>query len=189
MGKIEQEGKKRRQRKDLQKLILGSVALAGALSVAAVAPNVLSALDDLGIAPGNREQEIIKRSRERLARRGLLKYEGKFLRLTPKGERTLRVLELKDPLASKSLRWDGRWRVLIFDIPEGRKAVRQQIRNLLTKVGFVRLQDSVWLYPYDAEDIITLIKADLRIGRDVLYLIVDFLEQETPYLRYFGLQR
>ena len=49
-------------------------------------------------------------------------------------------------------------------------------------IGFVRLQDSVWVYPYDCEDLITLLKADFRVGKDVLYLIVDSIENDK-YLR------
>jgi hypothetical protein len=46
----------------------------------------------------------------------------------------------------------------------------------------------VWLYPYDCEDVIVLLKADLKIGKDVLYMIVDELEFDQPYCRYFGLE-
>lgn len=187
MGKIEEEGRQKKRKRDIQKVILGTVALAGVLSAAAVAPGVLGALRQLGVKPAAREKEIIKRSRERLVKRGLLAYQGKMLRLTPRGEEKLRALELAEFGVEKPRRWDGRWRVLIFDIPERRRAVRARVRRILGQIGFMRLQDSVWLYPYDCEDAITLIKADLKIGRDVLYLIVDMLEYEAPYRRHFGL--
>ena len=41
--------------------------------------------------------------------------------------------------------WDGKWRVLIFDINE-RRRLRTQLRRLLDGVGFVRLQDRL-AYP------------------------------------------
>ena len=31
------------------------------------------------------------------------------------------------------------------------------------------------------------LKADFHVGKDVLYLIVDALEHDTPYRRHFGL--
>ena len=86
---------------------------------------------------------------------------------------SLGVREYQLPLHK---RWDGKWRILIFDIPERRKILREKIRNTLHSVGFVRLQDSVWAYPYDCEDFVALLKADFRVGNDLLYMIVEELE-------------
>ena len=55
-------------------------------------------------------------------------------------------------------------------------------------IGFVRLQDSVWVYPYDCEDLIVLLKADFKIGKDVLYMIVDEMEGDTHLRKEFGLR-
>lgn len=179
MGTQEAVNRKRSQRAHIQKLILGTVATIGVVGVALVAPGVLGAMHKLGLLPSSRQLEIIKRSRIRLVKRGLLRYEGSNLRLTQKGELVLRRFELQDFKFKKPKRWDRKWRVLIFDIPERRKGLRQKIRYTLTAIGFVRLQDSVWVYPYDCEDLITLLKSDLKVGKDVLYLIVDSLENDT----------
>lgn len=77
--------------------------------------------------------------------------------------------------------------MLIFDIPEQKKGLREKIRTTLQRVGFVRLQDSVWIYPYDCEDLITLLKADFKVGKDMLYMIVDTLEYDSPLRSQFGL--
>lgn len=187
MGKLEEKSAKRKRRVDLQKVILNVVAGAGILAVGLIAPNALGALGKLGIIPTRRYKDAIVASRARLVRRGLLVYEDKKLRLTPKGEDQLRHLELKDFKFKTPKRWDGRWRVLIFDIPERRKGLRDKVRLTLSRVGFVRLQDSVWLYPYPCEDLLTLLKADFRIGKDMLYMIVDTLEYDTPFRKKFGL--
>jgi CRISPR-associated endonuclease Cas2 len=188
MGQMEEKSRKKKKKADLRKIILASVALAGGLAVAAIAPNVLGAMAKLGMLPAKREKEIIKRSRKRLIDSGLLVYRDHVLQLTQKGERALRFLELTEFSLKKPKRWDGRWRVLIFDIPETRRRVRARVREVLSKIGFTRLQDSVWLYPYDCEDAVVLLKADLKVGKDILYLIVDELEYAEPHLRHFGLK-
>jgi DNA-binding transcriptional regulator PaaX len=76
---------------------------------------------------------------------------------------------------------------LIFDIPEYRKSTRDRIRETLRIIGFVRLQDSVWAYPYDCEDLITLLKADFKIGKDMLYLVVEAMENDASLRRHFGI--
>lgn len=171
----------------MQQLILSSVAAAGLLSVALVAPNVLAAFQKLGLTPTRRQPDSIRAARNRLVRNGLLRWEGNLLRLTDKGERQLRYWRLRDFGMPRPKKWDGRWRVLIFDIPEKRRRVRLQIRTTLSMIGFVRLQDSVWVYPYDCEDLITLLKADYKVGKDMLYMIVDTLEYDTPLRHTFGL--
>ena len=171
----------------MQKLVLNTVGAVGVIGVGLIAPGVLGALGKLGLMPGKRQTDSIRAARQRLVQRGFLAWEGKKLRLTAKGERRLRLLELHDYQIKKPKRWDKRWRVLIFDIPEKRKGLRDKVRRTLATVGFVRLKESVWIYPYDCEDLITLLKADFRIGRDMLYMIVDTLEYDDPVRTRFNL--
>ena len=189
MGKLEQQSKIRTRRKNIQNIILGTVAVDGLLSVAVVAPNVIGAMAKLGIIPTKRQKEIIKRSRQRLIERGLLEYKEGFLKLTTKGEVELRGAEIRGFRLEKPTKWDKKWRVLIFDIKEKRKILRDKVRRTLVSVGFVRLQDSVWIYPYDCEDLITLLKADFKIGKDLLYMIVDELEYDLPLRQRFNLPK
>ena len=51
------------------------------------------------------------------------------------------LLNLKD----KTDKWDGKWRVVIFDIPEVNKRIRQALRETLKVLGFWPLQKSVWI--------------------------------------------
>ena len=189
MGILETETWKRTRNKNLQKIILEVIATAGLLSVVAVAPGVIQALGMLGsIGKKKRQLEIITNSRKRLVIHGLLQYtpDG-FLKLTPKGETKLQQLELHDYKIKKPRRWDKKWRLLIFDIREERKVLRNKIRRTLVAIGFTRLQDSVWVYPYDCEDLIALLKADFKIGRDVLYIIADTIENDTWLKKQFNL--
>jgi DNA-binding transcriptional regulator PaaX len=187
MRKLEEKSRKRLQKRNLQKLILSTVKVAGLLSAGLFAPNVLKAMNGLGILSYPRQKESINASRNRLMRRGLLEFKGKSLCLTKRGESVLRRLEAKDFRLKKPKRWDGKWRVLIFDIPEKRKVLRERVREMLTMIGFVRLQDSVWIYPYDCEDLIKLFKADLNVGKGMIYMIVDELEYDTSLKKSFKL--
>lgn len=187
MGKIEKDVRERHRRANIKKIILASVAVAGILGVGLVAPNVLGAMARLGILPHKRQKEAIASSRARLVQRGFLEYKNKMLSLTAKGEATLRRFELCDYRMKKPKRWDGLWRVLIFDIPEKRKRLRDQVRRMLLAIGFTRVQDSVWLYPYDCEDLIMLLKADFKIGEDLLYLVVERMEYDGAHREHFGL--
>jgi len=175
------------QKIPLEEIILKTVGAAGLVAVALLAPNALSAMSKLGFIPSKRQREYIHASKDRLLKRGLLKYENGKLLLTRSGEDRLRRLKILDYQFKKPYRWDRKWRVLIFDVPEKRKSLRNKIRETLLLIGFRHLQDSVWIYPYDCEDIVTLLKADFRIGKDLLYMVVEKLEYDRSFREYFDL--
>jgi DNA-binding transcriptional regulator PaaX len=187
MGMLEEESKKRSRRKNLQKIILDMVASAGILSIALLAPNALKILREFGYKTGKRQGEIIGNSRRNLVKAGLMEYDGRFLRLTPKGEAKLRQLKVNDFKLQVPKKWDRKWRIIIFDIKEERRNLREKIRRTFNLIGFVRLQDSVWVYPYDCENLVTLLKADFKIGKDLLYLIVDAIENDKNLKKEFDL--
>ena len=194
MGKLEQKSVKfgpgrgkLRGRQHLKKVILSCVALAGMLAVGLVAPNVIGAMAKLGIISTKRQREYINNSCRRLVKYGLLEQRGYNVSVTSEGQIILRRLKLADFKIKRPKRWDGKWRVLIFDIPEKTRFLRDQVRATLISIGFVCLQKSVWVYPYDCEDLITLLKADFKIGTELLYMIVDSLENDEDLQNVFAL--
>ena len=189
MGILEEGSRSRTRRNDLRLMILNTIKVAGVLGLFMVAPNVLSGMKKLGLLPSIRQKDVVNRSCHQLVRQGLLTWEGKRLRITSKGEGQLRALELNRYDIPKPRRWDKKWRVLIFDIPEKQRALRNRIRDTLRAIGFEQLQGSVWGYPYDCEDLMTLLKADFHVGRNMLYMVVDALEYDTRLRQEFGLKR
>ncbi len=184
---MEEKYRKGRRNRNIRKAILATVKVAGLLAVATLAPNSIQYLKSLGIVPGKRQKEIMSASKDRLINIGLLKYENGFLELTKKGEAELQLLEINDWKINKPKKWDGRWRVLIFDIPETRRPLRDKVRRTLSSIGFLRLQDSVWVYPHACEDLVNLLKADFKVGKDLLYLIVDSIENDGQLRKSFNL--
>jgi len=190
---IEGGVQKRARRNAVRNTLISVIAAVPLLTVAMAAPKVLSALEATSldnIFPRSPKQRI-RENISRLKRKGYIRFENiddkNILRLTALGERELRRIESHTLLVRKPRRWDRRWRVVIFDIAEPRKAKRDAIRRLLIRIGFLRLQDSVWVYPYDCEDVIALLKADIRIGKELLYLIADAVEFDAPLRKHFKL--
>ena len=121
----------------IQKIILETVKLAGLIGVAAIAPSVLGTMKKIGFITHPRQIESIKRSRDTLIKRGLLENKNEQLKITQGGKRYLfRCLSLGDNKElNKNKKWDGKWRVIIFDVPESRRFDRTNIRQAL--VGFI----------------------------------------------------
>ena len=69
--------------------------------------------------------------------------------LTKKGDE--RILRIKKRLGLQPRRKDGKWQMIIFDVPETKKNLRDILRSTLRFLGYEYLQDSVWVCPYDVE--------------------------------------
>ena len=126
MGVLEKSAARNRRRNKIVEIILKTVTAAGILSVALLPPNALQFLRCLKTEDADKIKSIIfKTAAARLAKQGLVEFNkterGTFLRLTPAGEKKLRLLELDNFEIPKPKRWDKRWRVVIFDIKEVRR--------------------------------------------------------------------
>ena len=175
------------RKRNVQGLILKVLYTSGLVSVALLAPNVILAMNKAGLLPGRRQKESINTSRNRLIKKGFVEFHEGRLRITQKGKDFLAKEDMYMKFQNEHKKWDGKWRILVFDIPEKRRLVRNRIRRALVSIGFMRLQDSVWIYPYNCEDLVTLLKADFKIGKDVLYMVVEELEYDGSVRSYFGL--
>ena len=69
----------------------------------------------------------------------------RLYRLSMQGR--LRVLGGRDPEEQWARAWDGHWRMVVFDVPVGQNAQRDQLRRRLRDRGFGHLQNSVWITP------------------------------------------
>lgn len=187
MGNLEQKSRKRGKRKNLQQVILATIGTVGVLGIGMLAPNVIGAMAKLDIIPNKRQKEYISSSANKMVKKGLLKYNGKFYELTSLGKTLLRRWEFGNFKFNKPRKWDRKWRVIIFDIPDKKRRIRDHIRYLFKSAGFYLLQESVWVYPYDCEDIIALLKTDFGVGKDMLYLIVEELENDRHLREEFSL--
>ena len=185
---MEQESLKRRKKQNLQRALLLTLATVGLVAWAVMVPNTLRLLKYL---PGDPIRYRLRTAAGKLVAKKyavwIKKGNAYCLRLTEKGKKALAFEQSVLSLKSQKRKWDGRWRIVTFDVPERRRGVRGRLRVTMKSVGFVLLQESVWVYPYDCEEFMTLLKAELKIGRNVLYVIADSIEQDSMLRKHFNL--
>lgn len=75
----------------------------------------------------------------------------RIYKLTPKG--AIAAMGGKDPCANWNQPWDGLWRLVVFDMPQERRAERLLLHRALREHGLGRLQGSVWISPRPLEDL------------------------------------
>ena len=71
--------------------------------------------------------------------------------LTPKGEKEAFFAYLNGEASAykpPKQKWDKKWRIIFFDIPEKKRHLRDYLRTVIKFIGFKEFQKSIWIYPY-----------------------------------------
>ena len=99
----------------------------------------------------NKSKKTLLSSLSRLKKAGFINIKGKSFLLSLEGrQEALSAFinaEINIYLEKKHV-WDGKWRMVFFDIPETKRQYRDYLRNLLKLIGFKEFQRSIWIYPY-----------------------------------------
>ncbi|MFA6446454.1 MAG: hypothetical protein WCW14_04380 [Candidatus Paceibacterota bacterium] len=173
----------------VKQAVIASIGIAGIITLATIAPNAIQMLEKFGITKKlNRQSKYSYfKTLETLRKQGYVSYsrDNSCVELTTKGTQYFGRTGLS--LRSQKHSWDGKWRVLIFDLPEKRKNDRDGLRRLLFKNGFVRLQDSVWVFPFECDEFVTLLKTEYRLGKYLLHIIAQEIEDDKYLKEHFSI--
>lgn len=114
-------------------------------------------------------------------------YNGSVIvSLTEKGK--LRALNISfRNFYNKKEKWDGKWRMIAFDIPEKCKKGRDAIRYRMKLGGFYELQESLFLYPYDCSKEIKALVGLFKLEKYVRFGLLDFVDNEKEIKHKMGL--
>jgi len=86
-----------------------------------------------------------------LKKRGYIKIKNleqkKGIMLTRRGLQ--KALKARFKMKEKRMRKDGKYQMVIFDIPERKRKLREIFREYLQILGYKMFQQSVWICPYD----------------------------------------
>ena len=106
------------------------------------------------------------------------------LSLTAKGK--LKALNYQlDNIKNKKEKWDGKWRMVAFDIPEKHKRGRDALRQKLKKIGFRELQKSVFITPYNCKKEIGLLVEFFNLNKYVRFGILESVDNEDYFKKVF----
>ncbi|MDP3727411.1 MAG: hypothetical protein Q8R35_02090 [bacterium] len=104
--------------------------------------------------------------------------------LTGAGEKLVHRIKVKLSY-NKQQRWDGKWRLVIFDVPERIRDRRNLIRKELSTLGFYQLQKSVWVTPYPLPEKFLEIITELSLGRYFRIIGADAIRDDRDIRAFF----
>lgn len=85
-------------------------------------------------------------------------------------------------------KWDGKWRIVTFDVPEKARYVRDGIRQALKRMKFFEYQKSVFVHPFECQDEIDFIVEFYEARPWVRFITADSLDNELHLMIHFSLK-
>lgn len=167
------------------KAVLATAIVGGVLTTAFVAPGLVAMAGKRAIAKRKEKRERYQQMWARfydLRKRKDIECVGE----NPDGELVYKFSDKGRIIAKKFLletlsiehpkKWDGKWRIITFDIPEKYKKARKAFQQKLKDLGCYPAQKSVWIHPFPCE-------AELAFLKDVLEIqpfVEIYLTKEMP---------
>lgn len=182
----------RKKNIDYKEIVLKSLFAVSVLSVAVMAPNALQIFAPL-VTKKKKENftYLLNKKIFLLQKQGYIYFVNrdgkKFATLTPKGKKEIDKYLLGDLQIKKPRKWDKKWRIVSFDIKNTRTPLRNLLRHHLKRLGFVQYQKSIWIHPYECEEVIIMMKSYFKFGKEVMYIVAEHLENDKELKRNFGL--
>lgn len=106
--------------------------------------------------------------------------------ITDRGRRRILKCVLDELTIEKPKVWDGKWRLISYDIPRKYSRLRKIFREYLRTWGFFPLHESVFLHAYPCGKQIEFLREYLGIGKYVRFFSVSRIENDKPFRDFFG---
>ena len=114
-------------------------------------------------------------------------YSGKqlYISLSKEGKALAGKYQIDDLNIAKPKRWDQKWRVLIFDIPDKHKVKREALRGKLKELNLYQLQKSVWVCPYNFEKEVEVLRNFFAFTKSEMKIITASQIQDDMEVKTF----
>lgn len=181
--------KKPLEKYPLAKDILLLLAGTGVVSLMVMMPGLAITVGALARA---QEKYAFRKRLEGLKKRKLVEISsGKNgeteVKITEAGTKLALRYKFAEMKIKKTDRWDHKWRIIIFDIPDKKKYQRDSFRDKLRDLGFYSLNESVLVHAYPCFDEIEFVRQIYQVGGEVTYILADKIEGNNGLKSYFGL--
>lgn len=91
-------------------------------------------------------------------------------------------MEIKKPT-----QWDKKWRIVMFDVPEKLRRLRDSLRFHFKEIGLIELQKSVFVYPYPCSKEIEFILEFYNVRKHVRFVLSEKIDNQLHLMKKFSL--
>ena len=119
----------------------------------------------------------------------VLEQDGQLvkIKISGKGIERIKKFDLDGLKIEPMKKWDKKWRLVLFDIPDKKKTAREALRRKLKELGFYHLQKSVFVCPWECVDEILFLRKMFEIEPYVSIILAEAIDNEAVVYRKFNL--
>lgn len=175
-------------RGELGKQILALCIVGGVVLTIAVVPGVAQIMKMFN-GRSAKDRFRIEQSLRGLTRRGYLtpSTKGSYM-LTEKGRGYAQMSFFEKQVIPRVARWDKKWRVLMFDIPEEYAHIRREVSMLIREMGMMKIQNSVFASPFPCRKEIDKLAKHYDVGQYFVYLETEVISCHKELITFFHLK-
>ncbi|MBI3558932.1 hypothetical protein HY085_00910 [Candidatus Gottesmanbacteria bacterium] len=133
----------------------------------------------------------LRKTLKKLEKQKLVEVEEKdgraIIKLTAAGQKKVLEANLDRLKIEKPARWDGKWRLIFYDILDGKRETRDKFRQILKSLEFYPLQESVYLHAFPCEKEVEFLRHYLGITGEVRLITAEKIENDQLFRDYFDI--
>lgn len=181
-------------RNRLAKKILRGIGIAGLVTLSVTSPYFgLGLIKSLTSKNRKKAWRQFYLSLNYLNRRGYVRIiernaNGIKAEITRKGEKVIKEFNIDSLELKKQRNWDGKWRVIVFDVPVSKNLNRLAFTEKIKELGFVMIQKSVWVYPFECYEELLMLRKFYGIEKYVSCFEAVGVEDEIEWRGKFNLK-
>jgi len=183
--------KKKYNKGELAKDILVAIAVGG-LVVSCVAMPGLAYIFALFKPKNSYEKNKVRQAIKKMQKQKLIRIYSKngrdIIEITKNGQKKLLEYKIDEMKIKKPKKWDGLYRVVMFDIPEKKVAARREISFRLKEIGAIPIQKSTFVSPFECRNEIDFIGEYFGVRKNIIYLIAKEIDNEVKIKKFFNLK-
>ena len=174
---------------ELTKEILKGLAVGGFI-VAMVAMPGLAYIMPLFKPRGAKDKYRINQVIKRLHKKKLIniytKNGNEVVEITTEGRKKVLEYNLDEMKLKVPKKWDGWWRIVMFDIPQSKKKARDAVSRKIKELGLYPIQKSVFVSPYLCKDEIDFIGEFFDVRDHIIYVKAKEIEGVRKLKEHFS---
>ena len=182
----------RKTKSEIVKDILGFLIIGGIVTIAATSPFfIVNLIRGFKLSEKYSSKKVYD-TFYKLKKEGFISsYEKNnqiYISLTERGKKKAGWMQIDNLKIKKPKKWDGKWRILLFDIAEMKRTYREALRGKLKELGFQLFQKSAWINPYDCVKEVNLLKSFFGLSDKEARLIVSGnIDGDGEFRKFFKL--
>ncbi len=177
---------------ELAKEILLGIAACGFIVAMAAMPGLGKVVPLFKNLKGAKDRHRINQAFQKLQKRKLVniytKNSTEVVEITEAGKKKVLEYNLDKMKLKVPKKWDGWWRIVMFDIPQPKKKARDAVSWKIKELGLYPIQKSVFVSPYLCKNEIDFIGEFFGVRDHIIYIKAKEIEGVRKLKEYFNLE-